>query len=111
MHTARQVLSLLVVGLLVWFFYALGRQLSRSVSELWLGYTIILAWYGLALALLLTPLGPLLDEMAPMTGGGEPVFRLGWNNSGKVGLAFLMIVVAGFIGARVSEKPEDAINE
>jgi hypothetical protein len=67
--------------------------------------------YSLAPALLLTPLGPLLDEMAPMTEVSEPVFRLGWNNSGKVGLAFLMIVVPGFIGARESEKPKDPINE
>ena len=108
MPNLRQIAALFVVSMLVWFFYLLGRQLSRSVSEAWLRYGIILGLFALVLLFLFTPLGPLLDRLEPMTGESEPVFHLGWGMLAKVGLTFLMIVVPGFIGASTGQKGKAA---
>jgi hypothetical protein len=97
--------------MLAWFFYLLGRQLTRSVFEAWLRYGIILAVFSFVLLLLFSPLGPLLDRLEPITGESEPVFHLGLGKLAKAGLTFLTIVVPGFIGASTARNRKDAISE
>lgn len=111
MPSFRQFSFLLIGAVLVWASYLFGRQLASSVSGAWRRYVIVLALYGFALLVLLTPLGTFLVKLQSMTNENESASQFGWGELANAGLAFLVIVVPGFIGISTAPKGEDAIIE
>jgi len=109
MLLVRQVLAFVLMALLMWFFYGLGKSSCKSIPQIWLRYGVITGISTLVLLAVLTPLGGLFETFTDLSFEREGLFKISLSSTWRAVFVLGAITVPGFAGIWIGSKSKNVV--